>query len=292
MPPNLEHRPPLRRGRWVAAFAVIASIGLLGVSTAMALKVAKQDATIQAKAFGTALAECPKGRTAVSGGFAAPGFDPGIGPSIGRLGFKHAGNGKIKTRGYNLGDVAGDLVSYAYCALHDHGFRIRSASTEIEPQAMGSVVAGCPGNTKAVAGGFDVSQVSRKKGPGIIALISKRAGERRWKVAGVNIPPDTGQGSVHTLTAYAYCEAAPFELRTKSKTVTTNGLTTFEVRCPSGGHAFSGGFDGHVQVSGRPSGTAAVTSRRVSKSHAWRTSALSIFDSGPEQATAYAYCRR
>jgi hypothetical protein len=282
----------IRTGRWVLAAVAVVAINALAGSAAMALKVAKQREPVAAKAVGAALAECPKGRTAVAGGFASPGFDPNGGPTIGRLGFKHAGRGGIETRGYNFGDATGDLASFAYCALHDHGFRVKSAHTQIEPGALGSAIAECPARTRAVGGGFDATRISGPDGPGVLTLTSKRQGERRWKVAGLNIPPDGGPGTAGTLTAYAYCEAAPFKLKTESREVTTSGFTTFEVRCPSGGRAFSGGFDGHVHLSTRPSGTAAVTSRRVSSGHAWRTSALSIFDSNPAQATAYAYCRR
>lgn len=279
------------RGRWLTACTALAVAMAVAVPPGAALEVAKQRATLNAQSFGAALAACPKGRTAVSGGFAAPGFDPASGPTIGRLGFRHSGKGAIRARGYNFGAVSGDLVSYAYCVLHDHGFRISSASVEVEPQTLGSAVASCPAGTQAVAGGFDASRTSPAERPGIITLTSMRVGKRRWKVAGVNIPPDSGQGSAHTLTAYAYCEAAPFELTPVSRDVTTMDLKTFQVRCPNGGRAFSGGFDGQVELAPSPSGTAAVTSRRASRGRAWRTSALSVFDSSPATATAYAYCR-
>ncbi len=279
--------------RTIVVLAAVTALAIAAVAapSAAALKVAKQSATLDAKGFGAAPAECPKGRMAVSGGFAAPGFDPVAGPTIGRLGFKHAGKGTIRTRGYNFGDLPGDLVSYAYCALHDHGFKVSAASVQVDPQTLGSVVASCPGGTQAVAGGFDASRPPGGSGPGIITLTSKRAGRHAWKVSGVNLPSDGGQGVAGTLTAYAYCEAAPFELTTQSRDVTAMDLTTFEVRCPNGGRAFSGGFDGNVELSPIPSGTAAVTSRRASRGRAWRTSALSVFDSGPAPATAYAYCR-
>jgi hypothetical protein len=169
----------------------------------------------------------------------------------------------------------------------------RSASTDIEPQAVGSATAECPAGTKVVAGGFDASPVSRKNGPGVLTLTSKRQGLRRWRTVAVNIPPDSGTGATGTLTAFAYCEKAPFELTTKSKDVRppAGRLGTFDLRCPDGGRAFSGGFDGHLSLSSQPSATAAVTSRRVSNGHAWRTSVIRIFDSSAGDATVYAYCR-
>src|SRR5262245_29006672 len=96
---KFRHRHPIHGAGWVAAFVVVTSVGLVGASVAMALKVAKQPATIAPRSFGAATAQCTKGRTAVSGGFATPGFDTAVGPSIGRLGLTHAGKGAIKTRG-------------------------------------------------------------------------------------------------------------------------------------------------------------------------------------------------
>lgn len=287
------HRNPIRRPLVFKVGALLAFVCLALAPQALALKVSKQPATVPPTAFGAAIAQCSEGRTAVSGGFATPGFDPAAGPSIGRLGSTHSGKGAIRTRGYNFGDISGDIVSYAYCALHDHGFRIRSASTDIEPQAMGSATAECPAGTKVVAGGFDASPVSRKNGPGVLTLTSKRQGLRRWKTVAVNIPPDSGTGATGTLTAFAYCEKAPFELTTESKDVRppAGRLGTFDLRCPDGGRAFSGGFDGHLSLSSQPSATAAVTSRRVSNGHAWRTSVIRIFDSSAGDATVYAYCR-
>jgi hypothetical protein len=288
---NDQLRRPIRR--FLAGGAVLLSVSLAAVPAAIALKVSKRPATIASTAFGAATAQCPKGRTAVAGGFAAPGFNPDAGPSIGRLGSTHAGNGSIRARGYNFGDIPGDLVSYAYCALHDHGFRIRSASTEIEPQTMGSASTECPAGTKVVGGGFDASPVPRDNGPGVLTLTSKRHGLRSWKTVAVNIPPDSGTGIPGTLTAFAYCENAPFALTTESKEIRppAGRLDTVDLRCAHGGRAFSGGFDGHLSLGSQPSATAAVTSRRVSNGHAWRTSAISIFDSGPGTATVYAYCR-
>jgi hypothetical protein len=282
----------IRRVRWFAAGTAVIATAAVAIPSASALKVAKKEVTVDAQSFATAPAQCSGGRTAVSGGFAAPGFDPSTGPTVARLGFKHPGKGMISTRAFNFGGDPGSIVSYAYCALHDHDFRIRSATVQVQPQTVGSATAECPRGTQAVAGGFDTDATPGPDGPGVITVTSMRVGERRWKVAGVNIPPDSGQPTASSLTSYAYCEAAPFKLTAVSKDVTVNGLKTFEVGCPNHGRAFSGGFDGHLELSQTDAtGTAAITSRRVSKGHAWRSSALSPFGNGPATATAYAYCR-
>ena len=265
----------------------------VGSSVAIALRGARESTTIDGGTFGTARAQCPGRRTIVSGGFAAPGFNPNAGPTVGRLGSKPVSKRGIEARALNFSNTAGDLVSFAYCAAQDHGLRLRSATIRVEPFTKGSVVARCPRGTEALGGGFATWKFDPSQGPQVLTLTSKRTGERGWKVVGVNIPPNSGPGHAGTLVAYAYCEAAPFRLLTKSKEVTpANGaLQTFDVRCPQGSRAFSGGFDGHVKIQGNQStATATVTSRRALAGRVWRSSALSVFGN-PGSATAYAYCR-
>lgn len=279
----------LGRSILIAALLVIAT----GSSVAIALERARRSTTIAPGSFGMAVAKCHGGRTAVSSGFAAPGFDPNGGATVGRLASTRIGKHQMKTRALNFGSQAGELVSFAYCALNDHGLHVRSASTQVQPNTQGSAIADCPRGTIAVGGGFGTPRFSTDQGPQIITLTSRRLGERHWKVVGVNIKPDSGE-QAGTLIARAYCAAAPFELVTRSKEVTPplGALQTFDVRCPNGSGAYSGGFDGNVQLQGNQAGaTVAITSKRASGGRVWRTSALSIFDSGPGRATAYAYCR-
>lgn len=281
----------IRLGRSILLTAVL--VVLTGSSVALALERTRQSTTVAPGSLRTAVAKCPGDKTAVSGGFAAPGFDPSNGPTIGRLGSKRVGTRGIETRAFNFSNQSGDLVSFAYCALNDHRLRVRSASTRVEPNTRGSAVAACPRGTIAVGGGFGTYRFSTDQGPQVITVTSKRFGKRHWKVVGVNIKPDSGERP-GTLVAHVHCAAAPFELVTRSKQVTAplGVLKSFDVRCPNGSGAYSGGFDGHVQLQGNQSGgAAAVTSRRASGGRVWRTSALSIFGSNPGPVTAYAYCR-
>src|SRR5256714_5770557 len=281
----------VRLGRSILIAAVLTAT--MGSPVALALRSDRQSTTIAGGTFGTARAQCPGRRTAVSGGFAAPGFNPNPGPTVGRLGSKSVDKRGIETRALNFGNTAGDLVSFAYCAAHDHGLRLRSATTRVEPFTQGSAVARCPRGTEVVGGGFGTWKFDPSQGPEVLTLTSKRTGERGWKVVGVDFPANSGPGHAGTLVAHAYCEAARLKLVTRSKEVRpgAGALKTFDVPCPNGGRAFSGGFDGHVQIQGNQSkATATITSRRASGGHVWRSSALSIFGN-PGPATAYAYCR-
>jgi hypothetical protein len=276
----------LGRSMLIASVLVVA----MGSSVAMALQGVREKKTIFPGTSGTVAAKCDGGRTAVSGGFAAPGFDPANGPTVGRIGSKRVGKRQIQTRAFNFSNQAGPLISFAYCAQHDHGLELRSATTRVEPNTRGSAVARCPRGTKAVGGGFSTYRFSVDEGPQVITLTSKRRSERRWKVVGANINSMMRPG---TLIAHAYCAAVPFGLVTRSKEVTApvGGLQTFSVRCPEGSRAFSGGFDGHVQVGGsQPHAAAAITSKRALGGRIWRTSALSVFGN-PAPVTAYVYCR-
>ena len=277
----------LARSLPIAAVLVVTT----GSSTAMALQRARESTTVAPGSFGTAVAKCRGDRTAVSGGFAAPGFDPNAGATVGRLGSKRVSKRGIETRAFNFGNQAGALISFAYCAQHSHGLRVRSTTTQVDPNSRGSTIAKCPRHTIAVGGGFGTYRFSVDQGPQVITSTSKRLGERRWKVVGFN--PSMRSG---TLVAHAYCEAAPFQLVSRSKEVTpaVGAPETFDVRCPDGSKTFSGGFDGNLRLQGdQPRGTAAITSRRASGGRAWRTTVLSVFGPNPfASATAYAYCRQ
>jgi hypothetical protein len=283
----------IRLGRSILIAAAL--VATAGSSVAMAVRsTPRRTPTIGPQSFGKAVARCHRGSTAVSGGFASPEFELGSTVStVGRLGSERVGKRRIETRGFNFGNAAGHLVSFAYCARNDHGLQVRSASTSVEPNAVGSAIARCPRGTEAVGGGFGTRRFFQDQGPRIITLTSKRLGERSWKVVGFNIGSDSGRPG--TLIAHAYCEAAPFRIviRSKQAKPPPGALKTFDVRCPPGTRALAGGFDGHVQLQdGQARAVAAVTSKRASGGRAWRTSALRTFDANRGSVTAYAYCRR
>jgi hypothetical protein len=122
-------------------------------------------------------------------------------------------------------------------------------------------------------------------------------------VAGFNLPPeDSGQGGGSraagqpgVLVAYVYCAKGHPKLVSTSRQaeVPTGSLTTVDAACPHGARALGGGFDGNLQPSGQDiSAAGAIASMRIARGRAWRISALSISDTAPAIATAYAYCLR
>ncbi len=278
----------IRPGQVVLIAAMLTVVA--GGSTATALRAVRHGETIASGEVGTATAECPGDRAAMSGGFAAPGFEPNSGSTIGRIGLRHVGKRHIQARAFNFGNQDGRLASFAYCARRGHGLQIASERTLVEANSRGSVVAKCPRGTSAVGGGFGTLRFSPTQAPQVITLTSKRLGERRWLAVGLNINDRNRRG---TLIAYANCAAVPFDLVAKSREVEApaGAPRTFDVRCGNGSQAFSGGFDGHVRLGAQPQATAAITSKRAQGGRVWRTSALGVFGN-PSPVTAYAYCRR
>src|SRR4051812_24261900 len=87
---------------------------------------------------GTATAACPNGSEAVSGGFAAPGFDPtAVGP--GNLSFvsRRVHRDKWTAAAHNLGGAEGRLLSHAHCAKHGPGLEVASKRPRFSQPATG-----------------------------------------------------------------------------------------------------------------------------------------------------------
>jgi hypothetical protein len=253
----------------------------------MALGATQRRATthVPPQQVGTATAKCKHGEAALAGGFATPGWDPGSDGPVIRL-ISLATEGAVKTTGFNINETdTNDLESFAYCGKRARPPKIVSADAQVEPNSVGSAVATCPRGSRAIAGGFGTDQL-------VITLTSKRSGPRGWKVVGFSLAPSKGQAPSATLTAYAYCKKPGAKLVTESKEVTVGQeFETTKVRCPDGGRALSGGFDGHVSgTDSQIEAAGALGSKRIDRGRGWMTSALSTSDA-EARITTYAYCR-
>jgi hypothetical protein len=284
---DFDHRRLLRVGRWLAAALALGAMAV----TAVALGAVQERAntTIPPQQLGSATAKCDPGEVALAAGFGASPFDPngGSGGPVARLGSMPAGKHRIKTTAMNFNNSAtGTLYSYAYCGKRAKPPTVASSDVQVDPNTVGSAVAKCPEGSRSIAGGFGIDDQTF-----IITLVSKRSGNRGWKVAGFNIGDQSSAPG--RLTAYAYCKSPGPKITTESKdTTVSNGLKTTNVNCPNGGKAISGGFDGNISSSGSQLNAAgALTSKRFDKARGWTTEALS--SSSPNQATitTYAYCR-
>jgi hypothetical protein len=277
--------------RWIL---LVASL-VLPLSAAVALGAVPRRATttIAAQSQGSATATCDPGQVALAAGFAAPGFDPTSqdGP-LARFASLPSGRDAVATKAFNFDQRgSGELDSYAYCGARRRPPTIESKSISVPPGEYDSVVVECPMGSRAIGGGFGTDKFS-KPGPEILTLVSKRSGQRGWKIGGFNIE-DSGPGQPGTLTAYTYCKGPGPKLTVKSKDATVStSLRTIDITCPDGGRVRSGGFDGHFTRSGSGASAAgALTSRRIDHGRGWRTSAISASAPNPATITTYAYCR-
>src|SRR5690242_20150064 len=136
------------RGRWSWLVATVLGVAAFGSLTALAsgaLSEHKDSVKIPSLKDKTATASCSKGTEAVSGGFAAPGFDPQFnGPSILPFGSRRAGDDAWTVDAKNFGASSGKLVSYAYCDKHEPNLAVAKKTKTIASNDNGSAAAKCP----------------------------------------------------------------------------------------------------------------------------------------------------
>ena len=280
----------------------IATAVLVAGAGAIAVAAAPTSGTLELapKSIGTATAVCKPGRVAVSGGFKATNFaknDSGMA----RIGMRK-GRARVTTRAYNFGEASGELVSYAYCQKRPAAPVRRVARTTVAPERAKSLVAVCPRGTRVISGGFATGGFTQASGAQVLTLTSKRVGNRRWKVAGFNLPADGDEPGVQRrsgkLAAYAYCVKRNAPLTSVWRRVYVPASPpsgpdkprTVRVNCPGSGRAVSGGFDGNLKLGGEPWAAGAITSMRTRDGRGWRTSAVSLAENIPSRITAYVYC--
>ena len=294
--------------RWRAgslALAAAVAVALPTAATAHGAGQASGTSPVPAQSLGSSVATCRPGT-----GVVATGFRRACVRSRGQRGVRGphqlAASRCAEGRDRRLElrrEQAGDIVSLAYCARSGKAIRVKSNSVLVPPQSEGSSVASCPRGSRALGGGFEAPGFSNAGGPEIITVTSMRAGKRGWMVTGFNLPPeDSGREAVlrsagrpGVLVAYVYCAKGHPKLVSTSRqaVVLPGGLTTVNAVCPHGARALGGGFDGNLQASGRDiSAAGAIASMKVAGGRAWSISALSISDTTPAIATAYAYCLR
>lgn len=286
----------IRASRLLVAGVCLAA--LAGSSTALARAGASGKVTIASHKIGSATAKCPHGTGVIAGGFDSPGFSPGNNQAAAvRIGSQRTGTRKLKTTGYNFGDQAGALKSFAYCSRAGRRVRVASDKVFVAPQSPGVAVATCPGRSRVVAGGFASPGFSAAAAPRVITLTSKRVGPDQWRVEGFNLGDDNGGNNSTdphpgTLIAYAFCldDAPKVIVRHKRVSAGARGqVKSFEVSCPRRMRALSGGFDGNIYLSANATAAGTVVSRRTAHGRAWGFGAVSISERSAK-ATGYAYC--
>ena len=157
---------------------------------------------VPAEQLGSAVARCPRGSEAVSGGFQSPDFaNVSPGSDVFPIDSRRTSERQCKLTGYNDGTESGRLKAYAYCDPREPGLKTRSKDASISSSGVGSAIAKCPEGSEAVAGGFEGNFVQVMSGfAGTSTFTSKRTGTRTWKASGYASEPAS------TLTSFAYCK--------------------------------------------------------------------------------------
>jgi hypothetical protein len=148
----------------------------------------------------------------------------------------------------------------------------------------------CPGKTKAVGGGFNMS-VPSPAGYGVV-YESQRAGKRGWRVSVQNYDPASFTTVV--VTAYAYCERGAPKTSTRSVTRPTLAQDTFGSLAPVGCRSRAvraGGFITDLPVTGLGTQGPRVTTAFAPQEQRWEVAGISS-SSRSVNATAVAYCEK
>jgi hypothetical protein len=273
----------------VALTAVMAAAPL-EAGAAIRTKLRFQTTTVSPGTVGTAVATCPRGWRAVSGGFQTSPLD-----LIGGTDFLvvHASRSTSPRRwlvaAAQLGSGNGTLTALAYCRQVPAGVQVRSAGKTVPAVggASRTAKAVCPRGTRALGGGFKTSRaVSVPPLAGVFPWQSRRSGLSAWKVSGT---AGAGNSAPRTLKSYAYCaDAAPGVARRGSGTMATFGLPALATAtCPAGKKPVGGGF---LSPFDEDSGPLFYESARV-PGRSWRAVALQG-QSGmpPNPINSFAYC--
>ena len=149
---------------------------------------------------GKAIAKCPSGSEAVSGGFASPDASTG-GDAVLGVASKRVQQRKWKVFAYNNDDTNSQrLVAYAYCDPHQPGLNAQSKRVKVPLARKRTVTAKCRHHSKVVSGGF-AARVNRSA-DGPFPFQSKKVGRTKWRASAVG----NGAGR-HPFKVFAYCKS-------------------------------------------------------------------------------------
>ena len=271
--------------------AIVTVVGFAAVVAAAEarerLQAVSESEELGVEQNGSVGATCPAGTRVVSGGFASEFSDPPVNfPFIELDASQRSGRRSWTSSGFNDGNAAGDLTSFAYCRDQT----LRAVRTTV-PAPVGQFVtatAKCPRGTKVISGGIEASPIDTVGDtPVLYVSESRRAGKRKWEASAFSDGNEAGE-----LTATASCDKAR---KPKARSVSTTlsdvpPNTPFDAvtaRCKRGERVVAGGF-------GSPDDSGSATprfmaSKRVGR-RGWKVSGFYGNIGAPIEITSYAYC--
>ena len=273
--------------------AIVAVVGFAAVVAAAEagerLQAVSESEELGVEQNGSVVATCPSGTRVVSGGFTSEFSDPPVNfPFIELDAAQRSGRRSWTSSGFNGGNAAGDMRSFAYCRDQT----LRAVRTTV-PAPVGQFVtatAKCPRGTKVISGGIEASPIDTVGDtPVLYVSESRRAGKRTWEASAFSDGNEAGE-----LSATASCDKAR---KPKARSVSTTlsdvppntpfGAAT--AHCKRGERVVAGGF-------GSPDDSGSATprfmaSKRVGRRR-WKVSGFYGNIGAPIEITSYAYCER
>jgi hypothetical protein len=161
---------------------------------------------------GTAIAKCPKGSEAVSGGFASPNnADQGRDATY-PFTSKRVGNRKWTVRAINNDfQHRRKLKAFAYCDKSQPGLDVRSDQVAVPDNGKRTLDLGCHPGDKPLSGGY-ASTIAANARSATFAFTSRPISGDRWRVSAFGSRAGGGakllsrRVTAGTLTAFVYCK--------------------------------------------------------------------------------------
>jgi hypothetical protein len=164
------------------------------------------------KGVGTAIARCPKGSEAVSGGFASPNnADQGRDATY-PFTSKRVGDRKWKVRAINNDfQHRRRLKAFAYCDKSEPGLDVKSDQVAVPDRGKRTLDLGCRHGEKPLSGGY-ASTIAPDADSAAFAFTSRPISGDRWRVSAFGSRSGGGakllsrRVTAGTLTAFVYCK--------------------------------------------------------------------------------------
>ncbi len=263
----------MRRIHWlVVGLVLTAGLSVAALAPAKGIKISERSDDFTVTTPGEGQAECG-GKRAVAGGFFGE-FEPMSTLVIPLISIREDGSA-WRLRAGAIGSAPGDATAYAYCAKKKKFPKLREGSEEETIGGGGgveSVTAECPGNRRAISGGFELPDQI------ILVTTSMRSGRGSWTV-------EFSSSGTAQAEALVYCaKGVKLKQRSSETTLSPGEQDTEKARCKRNQRVVSGGFD---TESGDATFAATTASRRAGK-RSWEATAFA--DGGAQPLTVYAYC--
>jgi hypothetical protein len=160
---------------------------------------------------GTAVATCPKGSEAVSGGFSSPNTARQGRAATYPFTSKRVGDRRWKVRAINNdSEHRRTLKAFAYCDKREPGLDVQSDKVAVPDRDKRTLDLSCRDGEKPLSGGYASTLLPGGRGAAFTFTSRPISGDR-WRMsafgtmAGGGAKPVRRRATAGTLTAYVYC---------------------------------------------------------------------------------------